>query len=195
MIAPPQKQRIEALLSASPVTGPLLARWFELGLGDKWLCAGAVYQTIWNDLYGLPPAHGIKDMDVIWFARSDPPMKERLLEKSLRQQFPGLPPIDAKNEAHVHRWYAKSFGSHIRPYRSVADAVRTFPTVVGSIAVQPDGAGGLHIIAPFGVEDMMQGVVRANRRQVTPEIYNAKWQSWIKNWPHLQVQPWSLGVG
>lgn len=198
MIAPDDKQKIEALLAQSALTGPLLARWAQLGLNDHWLCAGAVFQTIWNDLYGLPLEYGIGDMDVIWFNPSQPLGVERLIEKRIAKALPNLPSVDAKNEAHVHRWYAQSFGAHIRPYKSVADAVRTFPTVVGSIAVQPegpDGNGGLNFIAPFGVGDMMKGLVRANRRQVTPAIYDAKWQSWIKRWPQLEVRPWSLGVG
>ncbi len=194
MIAPDDKQKIEALLAQSALTGPLLARWAQLGLNGHWLCAGAVFQTIWNDLYGLPLEYGIGDMDVIWFNPSQPLGVERLIEKRIAKALPNLPSVDAKNEAHVHRWYKARFGYDIRPYRSVADAVATFPTTVGAIAVQP-APQGLKIIAPFGVDEMMRGHVRANRRQITPAIYKAKVTSWQKRWPQLEVRPWSLGVG
>lgn len=193
-ISPDDKEKIEALLVQSALTGPLLARWDELGLQDNWLCAGAVFQTIWNDLYSLPLEYGIGDIDVIWFNPSQPLLVERLLEQRIAAALPNLPAIDAKNEAHVHRWYADVFGNAIPPYRSVAHAVGTFPTCVGAIAVQP-AKNGLSIIAPFGVADMMQGKVRANRTQVTPAIYAKKVKSWRQRWPRLSVQPWSLGVG
>lgn len=193
-IAAHHHNKIEALLAQSSLTGPLLARWFDLGLEGKWLCAGAVFQTVWNDMFSCMPEYGIGDIDIIWFEKSAPMVAEQRLEKHLAHAMPGLPKVDAKNEAHVHRWYAQKFGAHIRPYKSVADAVATFPTTIGAIAVQPCRTGGLKVIAPCGVDDLMAGQVRANRRQVTPVIYAAKVRKWKQKWPELDVRPWSLGV-
>lgn len=36
----------------------------------------------------------------------------------------------------------------------------------------------------------MSGTVRANKKQITQEIYEAKVARWIKFWPDLNVVPW-----
>ena len=49
----------------------------------------------------------------------------------------------------------------------------------------------MKIYTPFGLDDLFSGIVRANKRQITSEIYNRKVQKWIIKWPNLKIIPWS----
>ncbi|MGO7089137.1 nucleotidyltransferase family protein [Rhizobium leguminosarum] len=44
--------------------------------------------------------------------------------------------------------------------------------------------------APFGLSDLLGGVVRANKRQITREVYERKVDRWIKFWPKLTIVNW-----
>src|SRR5690606_17633631 len=92
-------------------------------------------------------------------------------------------------EARVHLWYEARFGYPIRPYRSMEDAIRSFPTTATAVGVRPE-AGGLRIFAPFGLSDLFGLTVRANPAQITRAIYEAKTSRWLALWPRLRVTPW-----
>ena len=81
--------------------------------------------------------------------------------------------VDVKNEARVHIWYEARFGRAIQPYRSIADAVATFPTTATAIAVRPP-VDGLEIVAPFGLDNLCTGVVRPSKALVTRDVYENK---------------------
>ena len=51
------------------------------------------------------------------------------------------------------------------------------------------------MFAPFGLADLFGLVVRANRVQITPAIYQAKVARWRRCWPDLTVLPWADGIG
>lgn len=108
----------------------------------------------------------------------------------IRTLFSDLPLwIDAKNEARVHLWYEAKFGYKIEPYSSARHAVSTFPTTAASIAIQPVD-GRLEIFAPFGLSDLLTCTVRANKAQITKEIYDAKCARWKSAWPNLTIIEW-----
>ena len=102
--------------------------------------------------------------------------------------------LDVTNQARVHIWYPKQFGYSIQPYRSTEDAIGTWPTTATAIGVRPSGRG-LEVWAPFGTDDLFNLVVRPNRVQITPAIYDAKVTRWVARWPSLVVLPWEEGVG
>lgn len=47
--------------------------------------------------------------------------------------------------------------------------------------------------APFGLNDLFGMMVRANKVQITEEIYNKKVERWKVLWPGLTIIPWSGG--
>ncbi len=104
--------------------------------------------------------------------------------------FPNLPVrLDVKNEARGHLWYEQKFGSPIATYLSTADAITTFPTTATAIGIRPKG-DEFEFEAPFGSADLMQGIVRPNRKQITKNIQEAKVRRWIDLWPELTVIDW-----
>ena len=179
----------ERTLCASPLTGPLLERWAGLRLADGWLVA--VAQTIWNAKSGLPPDHGIRDIDIVYFDATDLSAETEAAEDARIQSLLHDLPVaaDVKNEARVHLWYEARFGAPILPYQSVQAAIATFPTTATAIGVRMND-GRLEIQAPFGLADLCALVVRPNTAQVTAEIYEAKVSRWRDLWPSLDIRLW-----
>jgi hypothetical protein len=173
------------------VLGPIIARWREIALPDCWLAAGALAQTVWNDAFGLPPTHGLADVDLVYFDAGDLSQEtEQVQAERIRALFPDLGVwIDAKNEARVHIWYAAKFVQEIAPYVSTEDAISTFPTTSTAVGLRPS-AGGFDLVAPYGLADLLGLVVRANKKQITQAVYDAKVARWRRLWPGLRVIPW-----
>ena len=98
-------------------------------------------------------------------------------------------PIDVKNEARVHLWYENHFGYKIEPYNSLEESINSWPTTATSIGLRIE-EDRLKVYAPFGLNDLFGGIVRANKVQITEEIYNNKVNKWHNKWPNLTIIPW-----
>lgn len=184
-------RRLAAIVADSALLAEVLGRWSEVGLPDGWLVAGAVAQTVWNRRFGLGDGHGLDDIDLIYFDAGDLSEEaERRHAARIAALFRRLPVrLDVKNQARVHLWYEARFGYPIEPYRSAEDAIATFPTTATAIGIRP-GNRGLEIAAPFGLADLLGGIVRPNRAQVTRAIYAAKVARWRSCWPDLAIVDW-----
>ena len=158
---------------------------------DAWLAAGALAQSVWNSAFGYGLLHGIADVDLVYFDADDlSEAAEARQTERVQRLFASLPVrLDVKNEARVHLWYRAKFGYPIRPYRSTADAIATFPTTATAIGLRPQGTG-LELCAPFGLDDLLGLVVRPNKVQIRREIYEAKVRRWRGLWPSLTVIDW-----
>lgn len=183
--------RLHAIVRAHPVLSAVLDRFAAVGLPDAWLVAGAIAQGVWNAATGRAPTYGLKDIDIVYFDGADLSAEsEAMHEARLRALFADLAvKLDVKNEARVHLWYADTFGNGLEPYRSSEDAIGTFPTTATSIGIRPQG-DALGLCAPFGVDDLLAGVVRPNKRQITQAVYERKTARWRALWPELTYIPW-----
>ena len=182
---------LASIIGSSPLLAEIIGCWPQIGLPDGCLVAGALAQTVWNQRFGLPVTHGIDDVDLVYFDADDL-SEEAEADHAARiaALFRHLPVrLDVKNEARVHLWYERKFGYPIKPYRSVEEAIATFPTTASAVGVRPAG-NGLDVIAPFGLADMQGGIVRPNKVQITPELYAAKVTRWLACWPGLTVVDW-----
>lgn len=184
--------KFEAIVRASPILGQVVQRWSSISLPDCWLAAGAVAQTVWNAMSSFDSRHGLADIDIVYFDSADlSEASEALHSKRIQNLFSDLSiKIDVKNEARVHLWYSTKFGYSITPYTSAQDAISTFPTTATAIGVRPEHSGFV-IAAPFGLSDLMDLIVRPNKKQITREIYEAKVARWRAVWPGLTILNWS----
>jgi hypothetical protein len=182
---------LRAIVSKSPLLSPILHRWDEIALPDCWLAGGAIAQTVWNDRFDLPATHGINDIDIVYFDAED--LSERTEDRHaarIRSTFSDLPVwIDVKTEARVHLWYEARFGYSIHPYVSATDAIATFPTTATSVGLQMRD-GTLALCAPLGISDLLQPIVRPNKKQITRDIYRDKANRWRGVWPTLPIVGW-----
>ena len=166
----------------------------RLALPSWYLGAGAIAQTVWNELHGFDPTHAIRDYDLVFFDAQDlSAEKEHDIETSVRRDLSRLTNLDAqidvKNEARVHLWYELVFGRAIPPYRSAEHAISTWPTTASSIGVRYENNRFI-VCAPFGLRDLFSMIVRANPTLIDRSVYEAKVARWTENWPRLSVLPW-----
>lgn len=179
-------------IQTNPVLSEVLGCWDEVALPDSFLVAGAIVQSYWNAVHELPPLHGVSDIDLIYFdphdlteaseTRHAARINERFNEAGVR--------FDVKNEARVHLWYEGKFGYPIEPYTSSKNAIDTFPITAGCIGIRPD-RGALASYASFGFGDLLNLLVRPNKRQVTRQIYAEKTSRWRELWPLIEIIEWA----
>ena len=183
------ERRLAQVLTASPLVSEVLALLRTFGSESLWLGAGTICDTVWNAAHGFAPVHGIRDLDIVYF---DPDLTVDD-DAEMAAQVHGLVGrlglwVDVKNQANVHVWYPAKFGAAITPYTSLDEAVATWPTTCGAIAVQLADAD-LVIKSPFGL------VVRPNRVQAPRSWYEQKSARWRTEWPDLSILDWEDGVG
>jgi hypothetical protein len=185
-------KRLDSELRRNVVLRELLSRFDEIDLPDAWIVAGCVAQTVWNLSAGQPAELDIKDVDIVYCDPSDLSAEgETSHQQRVSSRFSNLAiALDVQNQARVHLWYEDRFGYPIEAYHSSADAIASFPTTATAIGVrQQDGV--FECCAPFGLADLFSLTVRANKRQITPAIYQAKVDRWRRAWPHLTFLDWS----
>ena len=168
----------------------ILEKLEKLNLPNYYVGSGAIFQTVWNYIYGFDIGHGISDLDVVYFDEDLSETKEKNWEKTVvtaigNSRFN----IDVVNEARVHLWYEKSFGFAIPPFTSSEDAISKWPTNVSSIGARLE-TGKLIIFAPFGLNDIFGGVVRANKTLINEEIYLNKAVKWKSKWCEIVCEAW-----
>jgi hypothetical protein len=170
----------------------VLDRASGLSLPNWYLGAGCIAQTVWNHYSKRPLLDNISDMDLVYFEDQKLEFEaEDEKVKKVREVFSDIPvPIDLKNQARVHLWYEKHFGYAIKPYRSVEEAIKTWPTTSTAVAVKYNEEGKFIIYAPFGLDDLLGLTVRPNKTQITEEIYLKKVARWKTCWPDLTIIPW-----
>jgi uncharacterized protein len=182
-------------LQANEALWECLHRLPALNLSAWYLGAGCVAQTIGNLAHGKAASANILDYDLVYYDRDLSEERERSVSVEARELIADLSlDLDVTNEARVHIWYPKRFGYSIQPYQSTEDAIGTWPTTATAIGVRPSGRQ-LEVWAPFGTDDLFNLVVRPNRVQITPAIYEAKVTRWVAHWSSLVVLPWEEGVG
>lgn len=188
-----EEARLVEIVRRSPLLAPLIQRWPEIALRDGWIAAGALAQTVWNEAFRLPPRHGVSDIDLVYFDDVDLSAEaEAAHAVRVHSLFAELDVwLDVKNEARVHLWYTERFGRPIAPYRSTRDAITTFPTTATAIGLRPQGRR-LEVFAPYGLSDLLNGIVRPNKAQITQAVYEAKVTKWRSLWPGLRVIPWDV---
>jgi hypothetical protein len=186
---------LAAALRTNETLWECLHRVAALDLPAWYLGAGCVAQTIWNVAHGKAPSADILDYDLVYYDRDLSEASEHSVQREARELVADLHiELDVTNEARVHLWYPRQFGYGIQPYQSTEDAIGTWPTTATAIGVRPSGPE-LEVWAPFGTQDLFNLVVRPNRVQITPEIYDAKVARWVTRWPSLVALTWEEGVG
>lgn len=181
--------RLRAIARSTPWCMQALHAVAQLGLPDCCIGAGAVRKLVWDALHGDAPASTLSDVDVAYFdARDLRPESEAALRQRLETLLPGVP-WDVCNQARVHLWFEDYFGYTVPPLLSLEDAIASWPefaTAVG-IHLQPDGDIG--IIAPHGLDDLFNMVVRRNPVRISAEGYAQRLASkdYAARWPRVTI--------
>jgi hypothetical protein len=154
-----------------------------------WLInAGVIRDAVWDAYHGRPPAVP-RDIDLGFFDPDDlSPQREDAVEAALRACAPELP-WEAKNQAAVHLWYPRRFGTWVAPFASTAEAVATFPETGACVGVRLGGDGAIEVVAPHGLGDLLGCVCRHNPTRVSREFYERRLaeKGWRERWPRMRV--------
>jgi len=151
---------------------------------ECWIAAGAIRNPIWAKLHGFEfNPRTENDVDVIYFDKSNLSHKIELeYEATLRRMFPEAR-WEVRNQAGMH------LKNNDSPYESCANALEYWPETATSIAARLK-FGKVELLAPCGVEDLLNLVVRQtpnfkNKRQIYEERVSAK--GWRETWPLLTI--------
>lgn len=179
---------IEAVL-ANRANRVVLERLPALGLGhDAWLASGTVFQAVWNALTGRASDYGIRDCDVVYFdGDTSWEAEDAVIRRVLAATSDIAVPVEVRNQARVHLWYEKKFGTPCPPLRSATEGIDRFLVTVAQIGIRKR-PGGFQIHAPRGVDDILTMTVRPNpASDVSMVHYEEKARAWKAKWPELTI--------
>ena len=135
----------------------------EVDPPEWWVGAGVIRDIVWDSRFGNGFDRGaVKDV-----------------------------PWQAKNQAAVHLWYAARFGIEVAPFSSAAEAIATFPETATAVAVRLERTGSIEVLAPHGLDDLLDGVWRWNPTRVTVAEYQRRLakKDPANRWPAVRVLP------
>ena len=183
--------RLVTIALGSPWLRPALVAVRSLNLSSWCIGAGAVRNLVWDSLHELRVPSALSDVDVAYFDASDLSVaRDAEIQRRLTDANPRVP-WEVTNQAAVHTWFEATFGYAVSPLISLEDAVASWPeyaTAVG-LTLHPDDS--IHVVAPFGLEDLFSMVVRRNPARVSIDTYRKRIEQkqYRKRWPSVTVVP------
>ncbi|KAI9010598.1 hypothetical protein DFJ74DRAFT_710845 [Hyaloraphidium curvatum] len=166
-----------SLLSRTPAL-PALRALSRLSppLPPHYLAGGCVRNPVWAALF-RPCALRINDFDVAFYDPEGGREQESAAKAELESLFPGSV-FDVKNQFSFGRWRPrKDHRPGVPPYSSAEDGISDWlhtatavglrletaaspPAIPGTVLVE-HGGETVRVLAPYGLEDLLRGVVRA----------------------------------
>lgn len=185
-------EELRRIVREDPILWPALLAAREMDLPDWWIVAGAVYDTVWNVLAGRPAGHGIRDIDLFYFDPDTSWEAEDRVIRAAAGRFAATPPVEIRNQARVHLWYADHFGHAIAPLRDCRDSIAGFAARTHAVGVRLTDGDAMEICAPFGLDDIFALRLVPNLRNPNRAPYTAKAARMKATWPEIEVVPWPV---
>ncbi|WP_109434673.1 MULTISPECIES: nucleotidyltransferase family protein [Aquimarina] len=154
----------------------------NLNLNDCWIGAGFVRNKVWDEKHGKTRTQ-LNDIDVIYFDKSNPSKKCDLEIENKLRKFNSNLNWSVKNQSRMH-----TRNGH-NQYTNCNQAIAFWPETATSIAVRLNFENKIEYIAPYGLEDLFNLLVRP-----TPKfdltIYNARIENkrWKEIWSKLEIE-------
>jgi uncharacterized protein len=186
-------QRFEAVIRADPDLMHLLDRLRTLALPQWRLVAGCLYQTVWNALTDRPRGTGIKDYDLIYYDDTDLSWEaeDDVIRHVAAATRDCVGPVEARNQARVHLWFADRFGCAYPRLASADESLCYYASIVHAVGVRLEHDGRLDIAAPFGLDDMFAMRIRPNRTLANAASHTSKAARAKVIWPEVAIEPWT----
>ncbi|MDE1208238.1 nucleotidyltransferase family protein [Tenacibaculum larymnensis] len=152
----------------------------SLHLPDCWIGAGFVRNKIWDYKHNNKRT-SLNDIDVIYFDKNDiTKTRELALEEQLKTINPTVN-WSVKNQARMHLRNGHS------PYKNCYEAISYWPETATAIAVQLNTNNQIEFIAPHGLDDLFNLVVKPTpnfdlityRNRVTNKGWKDTWNKLI----------------
>ena len=175
---------VASLLRDDPHRWPVL-NLVRVVVPDGFIAAGCIRNAVWDHRHDRSASRPTTDIDVIWHdARLADPCEDRRREAALRDLAPNVR-WSVRNQARMH------VRNGDPPYGSVADAMRFWPETATAVAARRGASGGCEIVAPFGLDDLLDLVLRpgpafagARRSRFDARVREKRW---LEHWPLLTI--------
>ena len=151
--------------------------------------AGAVRNLVWDHVHGFTQPSSLADIDIAYFDPDDLRREtEQQLQAELNSRFPSFP-WEVTNQAAVHLWFETYFGHPVSPLTSLEQAVASWPEYATSIGITINPDSKIHVIAPYGLEDLFEVRVQRNPARVSEATYRQRTEQkqYAKRWPKVTV--------
>lgn len=163
-----EKELVE-IINNSPYLMNLLKIIQGLNL-EKWsIGAGVIRDIVWSELHEMKPIIP-RDIDIVFFDEKASPEKDNKIQSHLEKKYPDIP-WEVVNQAFVHLWHEERFGFPIKPISSLEAAISTWPDTATCIGIYLDTKGKIKIIAPYGLDDLFNILLRHNPKKVSREVF------------------------
>lgn len=183
------EQQLRQIIRSNAWFMAVLRAVYDCALPDWFVGAGVIRNITWDFLHGYPRPTPVADVDVAFFDPADLKReREQAIQQQLCERLPDVP-WEATNQAAVHLWYEQVFGYAVAPLSSSAEAIGTWPETVTSIGVRLLVSDALEIVAPCGLGDLFQMVLRRNPCRVSLERFRQRVQEKKiqQKWPKVRV--------
>lgn len=167
----------------------------KLKLPNFYIAAGSIFQTIWNYYDGKELNFGIKDIDIIYYDKSDLSVEKDLKYYGVITEFVKENElkyeIDVSNEARMHLWkMEQGQGENINQYKNSEDAISKWIATVHAIGITKEN-DIIKLYAPYGLSDIYSKTIRPIKHSGnSKELYNKKVDSWKKRFDNLNITEW-----
>jgi len=190
-----EHDRFVAIIRADPDLMHLMHRLRALHLPQWRLVSGCLYQTVWNVLSNRPRGTGIKDYDLIYFDAADVSWEaeDAVIRRVAAASADCVGPVETRNQARVHLWFPDRFGAAYPRLHSADESLRLYASLAHAVGVRMEQDGRLDVLAPFGLEDVFEMVIRPNYALDNAASHAAKARRAKAIWPEVTVLPWETG--
>ncbi|WP_248565524.1 nucleotidyltransferase family protein [Paenibacillus sp. L3-i20] len=154
-----------------------------LNLPHWCIAAGYVRNYVWNYLHGFNKPSSLNDVDILYYDPSDTrEQTEKNLESILQNEVRDYN-WSIKNQARMHE------RNNEQTYLSVADAMKRWPETATATAITIGKSNKLEVIAPHGLNDLFDLVVRQSPYFKDTDCFHNRVQSkqWLETWPNLKL--------
>lgn len=183
------EESLRHIARSSPWFMPALRAARALGLPSWCIGAGAVRNLVWDALHGYATPSALPDLDLAYFDASDlSAQRDAALQRRLSAAMPQIP-WEVTNQAGVHQWFESYFGHAVEPLASLPDAVASWPEYATSVGLCLHADDTLEVIAPHGLDDLFNCVVRRNPVRVSLETYRQRTaqKNYAARWPRVTI--------
>ena len=156
----------------------------NLDLPDSWIGAGFVRNKIWDYLHGYAQRTPLNDIDVIYFDQAHPNEEHELSYQLYLNSLHSSPHWSITNQARMHHHHNDN------PYTSSEQAISRWPETPTCIAVTLDQQEHLHLLAPHGIEDLVNLIVRpvsSEPKVLATYRERMREKNWKNLWPKLKI--------
>jgi uncharacterized protein len=187
---PELEHRLVAMVRGDPDLTRVLETTATLGLNDWLVFSGSVYQCVWNAVTGRPPGHGVRDFDLGYFDEAVSWDAEDAVIRRVAAAFdePLRSRVEVRNQRRVSEWFPAKFGEPYPPVASTAEALDRFVAPAFAVGVRLALDGHIIVVAPFGLQDVFDMVVRPNPNRPLAKDWDRVIAGLRARWPEVKVE-------